>query len=105
MRAPPYIHACGSYFEGLSGSYQTIPYTSLLYSSTNTERGGLDIDTGVFTAPTGGSYTVTWTTVSGFDHGQYVYMYLQKNGENIQESASYSDYGGPSGYMAEQGIG
>ena len=37
LRNPPYIHACGSHCDGLSGSYMTIPYTSLLYSSTNTE--------------------------------------------------------------------
>merc|ERR1712013_357292 len=33
------------------------PYIPLLYSSTNTEGGGLDISAGVFTAPHGGSYT------------------------------------------------
>merc|ERR1712013_4564 len=62
VRAPPYIHSCGSHDDVLSGSTGTIPYTSLLYSSTNTEGGGLDISTGVFTAPHGGSYTVYWDT-------------------------------------------
>ena len=42
LKAPPYVHACGSHYDGLYGSYMTIPYTSLLYSSTNTEGGGLD---------------------------------------------------------------
>merc|ERR1711862_519410 len=41
--APPYIHSCGSHYDLLSASSGTIPYTSLLYSSTNTEGGGLDI--------------------------------------------------------------
>merc|ERR1712013_326460 len=51
LKAPPYIHSCG-YNYYLSGtSTGTIPYTSLLYSSTNTEGGGLDISAGVFTAP------------------------------------------------------
>ena len=103
LRSSPFLHTCGSHYDYLVTSHQTIPYTSLLYSSTNTEGGGLDITTGVFTAPTGGSYSVSWDLVAGLDHGQYVYMYLQKNGENILESASYSDNGGPSGYMAEQG--
>merc|ERR1719206_1594492 len=48
LKAPPYIHSCGSHSGRLSGSSGTIPYTSLLYSSTNTEVGGLDISTGVF---------------------------------------------------------
>ena len=42
-RAPPYIHSCGSHYDYLSGDSGTIPYTSLLYSSSNTEGGGLDI--------------------------------------------------------------
>ena len=40
LKAPPYIHACGSHYEGLSAIDVTIPYTSLLYSSINTEGGG-----------------------------------------------------------------
>merc|ERR1719430_1527610 len=54
LKAPPFIHACGSRNDSLSGYSQPIPYTSLLYASTNTEGGGLDITTGVFTAPWGG---------------------------------------------------
>jgi len=103
LRAPPYIHSCGSHFGVLSGSYMTIPYTSLLYSSTNTEGGGLDISTGVFTAPHGGSYTVYWDTSAVLHHGEYVRIYLQKNGENIKESRHYSYYGGPSGVVRDQG--
>merc|ERR1711992_247067 len=90
LKASPYIHACGSHFEYLSASSGTIPYTSLLYSSTNQEDGGLDIATGVFTAPHGGSYTVSWDTSASLYHGESVSIYLQKNGENIQESQHYS---------------
>merc|ERR1719513_227702 len=68
LRAPPYIHSCGSYYYELSGHYMTIPYTSLLYSSSNTEGGGLDISTGIFTAPHGGSYTVYWDTSAVLHH-------------------------------------
>merc|ERR1711942_547031 len=81
----------------------TIPYTFLLYSSTNTEGGGLDISTGVFTAPHGGSYTVYWDTSAGLDHGEDVRIYLQKNGENIKESKHLSYYSGPSGRVGDQG--
>merc|ERR1719317_1251340 len=97
VRAPPYIHSCGSHYDVLSASSGTIPYTSLLYSATNTEGGGLDISTGIFTAPHGGSYTVYWDTSAGLDHGRSVRIYLQKNGENIEESYHRSDYYGPSG--------
>merc|ERR1712241_987579 len=72
LKAPPYIHACGSN-GGLPASTGTIPYTSLLYSSTNQEDGGLDITTGVFTAPLGGSYTVSWDTTAYMYHEEAVY--------------------------------
>merc|ERR1711892_1547572 len=58
IRNPPFIHSCG-YKSSTTITSQTIPYSILLYSSTNTEGGGLDIATGVFTSPWPGSYTVT----------------------------------------------
>merc|ERR1719250_55380 len=103
LEAPPYINSCGSHYDRLSASSGTIPFTSLLYSSTNTEGGGLDISTGVFTAPHGGSYTVYWDTSAHLDHGRSVQIYLQKNGVSIQESYHISQYTGPSGNVEEQG--
>ena len=103
LRAPPFIHSCGSHDDYLSGSTGTIPYTSLLYSSTNTEGGGLDITTGIFTAPHGGSYTVYWDTSAYMVCKKWVSIYLQKNGESIQESQHVSDYNGPSGAVHDQG--
>ena len=90
-------------YGGLNGGSGTIPYTSLLYSSTNTEGGGLDISTGVFTAPHGGSYTVYWDTSAGMNSGEYMYIYLQKNGVDILESEHHSSYHGPGGYVYAQG--
>merc|ERR1719308_540547 len=103
LRYPPYIHSCGSHYGGLSGSSMAIPYTSLLYSSTNTEGGGLDITTGLFTAPHGGSYTVSWDTSSYLQHEKKEGIFLHKNGERIGESQLFSAYFGPSGYVHDQG--
>merc|ERR1712055_722439 len=94
LKAPPYSHACGSHYNGLSDRSGTIPYTSLLYSSTNTEGGGLDITTGVFTAPWGGSYTVSWDTTVYLESVEYAFIFLQKNGNIIDESEHYSRYFG-----------
>merc|ERR1719347_2499504 len=105
LRAPPFIHACGSNTNLLSFQGQIIPYTSLLYSSTNTEGGGLDITTGVFTAPWGGSYTVYWDTSASLkyqDSGVYVDIYVQKNGVNIEESYNLSYYTGLNGFAFDQ---
>merc|ERR1712083_995761 len=78
LRDSPFLHMCGSHYDLLSGS-KTIPYSKLFYSSTNTEGGGLDITSGVFTSPWGGSYTVTWSTSSWTLSGSGNDIYLYKN--------------------------
>merc|ERR1719489_99026 len=72
LRALPFLHVCGTNGAYLYGNSGTVQYSSLLYSSTNTEGGGLDIITGVFTAPTGGSYTVSWDTQADLGHVENV---------------------------------
>ena len=104
LKAPPFLHVCGSN-SGITTSGKTVPYTSLLYSSTNTEGGGLDMESGVFTAPLGGTYSVSWDLVSWLDHDDTVLLFLQKNGETINDSWHYSCYEGPSGRAFDQGKG
>merc|ERR1712058_221594 len=95
MRNPPYMHACGYiYYTDIKSA--TIPYSRLLYSSTNTEGGGLDIASGVFTSSYPGSYTVTWSLMADdYSDGMLVDVYLQHNGQNIDESRHWSYYSGP----------
>merc|ERR1711892_1068489 len=103
IRNPPFIHSCGSK-ESTTVTSQIIPYTRLLYSSTNTEGGGLDIATGVFTSPWPGSYTVTWSLLAYDVAGRNnVVIFLRQNGQNIEESEHYSHYTGPSGAVDDQG--
>ena len=104
MRNPPYMHACG--YQGYTYiKSATIPYSTLLYSSTNTEGGGLDIASGVFTSSWPGSYTITWSLQANNNPADnYVYIYLQHNGHNIQESEHFSFYSGVSGTVQDQGI-
>ena len=45
---------------------------------------------------------MSWDTNAELDHGEYVRIYLQKNGENIEESRHHSSYGGDN-YVYEQG--
>merc|ERR1719481_1030561 len=104
MRNPPYMHACGAHYYYLDIKSATIPYTTLLYSSTNKPGGGLDIASGVFTSSHPGSYTVTWALQAIVDAvDDAVYIYLQHNGQNIGESRHLSYYSGPSGQVEEQG--
>jgi septal ring factor EnvC (AmiA/AmiB activator) len=96
LKEPPFFHACG-YQDGASTNRNTIPYSSLLYSSTNTEGGGLDVSTGIFSSPYPGSWTVTWSLRANDDAGDsHVEIYLRKNAENIDESRHYSWYSGSS---------
>merc|ERR1719500_190521 len=102
-KEPPFIHACGYQSDTIVSG--TISYSSLLYSSTNMPGvGGLDTETGVFTAPHPGSYTATWSTLARNNAGDHdVDIYLYKNGQRIEESYHVSDYTGPSGRVADQG--
>ena len=75
LKNPPFIHFCG-YQRSTSVTVQTITYSTLLYSSTNTEGGGLDIETGIFTSPHPGNYTVTWALFSNSGHGDHDHVYL-----------------------------
>jgi len=104
LREPPFIHACGSHYDTLHISSKAIPYESLLYSSTNTEGGGLDISTGIFSSPWPGSYTVTWGLIAYGGAGEhFVDIYLRKNGKKVQESHHTSHYDGPSGSARDIG--
>ena len=42
LKNPPFFHACGAHWSSLYITNQIIPYSTLLYSSTNTEGGDLD---------------------------------------------------------------
>merc|ERR1719347_622850 len=93
MKNTPYMHACGAHIDKLNMKSAIIPYSTLLYSSTNTEGGGLDIASGVFTSSWSGSYTVSLGLIAQDDAGEHtVDIYLQHNGENIDESRHYSYY-------------
>eukprot|EP00091_Calanus_sinicus_P024185 TRINITY_DN8534_c0_g2_i2.p1 TRINITY_DN8534_c0_g2~~TRINITY_DN8534_c0_g2_i2.p1 ORF type:complete len:253 (-),score=70.90 TRINITY_DN8534_c0_g2_i2:120-878(-) len=103
LKEPPFFHACGYQYSAESTG-QTIPYSHLLYSSTNTEEGGLDTHTGIFTSPFPGSYTITWSLIAS-DHAgdNEVWVYLRKNGQEIEESRLASYYGGSSGWVHNLG--
>merc|ERR1719312_2180585 len=101
IRTPPHMHACG-YMDSYNYVSGTITYSSLLYSSTNTEGGGLDISTGIFTSPYPGSYTVTWGLKAGVKYTQEVSIDLKHNGNSIEESRHDSYYTG-SDQLYEQG--
>ena len=105
LKEPPFFHACGYQGVVIRITKQTVPYKSLIYSSTNTESGGLDIDTGILTAPQSGSYTVTWSLSAEDNAGDTAaQILLRKNGQNIVESEHVSYYSGSTGVAWDQGM-
>jgi len=101
---PPHTFTCSSHYTTLTISSQRIPYTSLLYSSTNVDGAYMDTGAGVFTAGLGGTYTATWSLAAWDNAGDTsVDVYLRRNEEIIVESHHGSYYTGPSGGVDNQG--
>ena len=102
LKDPPYLSTCGARYPAFGNDTSTVTYWNLLSSSTNTKGGGLDIETGIFTSPHPGIYTVTWSLYADDNSGEdTVSIYLHKNGEMIKESRHDSFNAG--GYQGDQG--
>ena len=70
-------------FDAAKSGYQYGDF----YHSTNTEGGGLDHGSGVFTAPHPGTYTVWWSLSAENDSNENeVGVVLRKNGADIAET-------------------
>ena len=104
-RDPPYVFFCGSQMDWISTHSEVISYNSLLYSSTNVEGTGLDIESGQFTVAQPGTYLVTWSMETQNIAGKYpIYISLRKNGATVSGSRTAAYYSGGSGdTMYEQG--
>ena len=101
---PPLVSVCG-YKNNFHSNSATVIYDSLLHSSTNIAGGpALNTETGVFTAPLAGVYSVTWALNSYNGAGDhYIDIYLRHNGINIVETRHISQYTGSSGHVWDQG--
>merc|ERR1711970_1236788 len=89
LRDPPVAFACGWKDKFQHVSSMTVTYDSLYYERTNqwTEEGGLDITTGIYTAPYPGTYTVTYSL----------------RVHTTDESEHYSYASGATGHHSDQG--
>ena len=98
LKNVPFYHLCGAHFDSILIAAQTITYTSLLYSSTNTVSGGLDIATGKLSCPHPGTYSVAWSLqAANSPDTPSVEIYLRRNGVLIAESHHVSYFRGHSG--------
>jgi len=104
LREPPESFACG-YQNQWFATHATVTYDSIFYERSNQPTGGLDIGSGVFTAPYPGTYTVTWTLWASNENGDFVFLYLFRNGDIIDEPlhrTSLESISQP-GYRMDQG--
>merc|ERR1711970_512280 len=87
-RDPPIFFSC-SHKDFTSAQESSVTFDREYYSRRNvwTQEGGMDIPSGVFTAPYPGTYTFTYSVEASNDYDDaYVQIYLRKNKENIPES-------------------
>merc|ERR1711935_885582 len=103
-RDPPSIFYCG-YKYVTSATRSVITFERLSYSRSNQPTGGLDPETGIFTSPYPGTYSISWSLYASDTAGDHtVRIHLHKNGASVgDESLHYSDYTGASGYVGDQG--
>ena len=104
LRDPPFTFGCGSQTDWISTHSEVITYNNLMYYSSNVEGASLDIKSGIFTAGHPGTYMVSWSMETQNTAGNTgIYIFLRKNGAEVNGSrtASYNIIG--SGTMYEQG--
>ena len=92
VRNPPFGYFC-SYQEAFAESHSVITYDRMLYSSQFGLQGdspGIDISTGKFVSGFSGTWRVDFSLYTDPDPGEYVEIFLYKNGEQIPETRFYS---------------
>ena len=83
-----------------------ITYEQMLYSNRGdsaVEGAGLDINTGVFTAPFDGVFTINYSTTSVQYSGDIIQAHLRLNGQTIEASQYWASYLESTGRMASLG--
>ena len=90
LRDAPYLHQCGYSLDAGQGSKFTITFDNLFYSSTNTEGGGLDLETGVFTAPYPGTYTITYSLSAQNNNNDPYMMIVPLHGDHEMSGQMHS---------------
>merc|ERR1711872_666510 len=99
----PAAYHCG-YRELTSTASNPIYFDSMFYSRTNQPSGGLEISSGLYTAPFPGTYKATYSLYANEGTGQKsLHLHLRKNGEKIEESQHLSLYAGTAGEIDDQG--
>ena len=80
-----YFYECG-WREEWSVDNENVTYEKLLYSSNSGVDGGLNITTGVFTAGTSGTWTISYSATSVQYSGDIIQAFLYLNGQQVVES-------------------
>ena len=92
LRNPPFGYFC-SYKEEWTEADSVITYDKLLYSSQFGLQGdspGIDINTGKFVSGFSGTWRVDFSLVTYPHFGEYIHIFIYKNGVEIPESHFYS---------------
>merc|ERR1719347_957205 len=106
LRDPPIFFQC-AYNQVTEPLESTVTFESMLYSKTNqwTEGSGFDLESGVFTTPYPGTYSIHWTLLAADNAGvNRVGIKLHKNGAEVPGSYHESNFESDSGgFSRDQG--
>ena len=92
LRNPPFGYFC-SFQQEWTEADSVITYDKLLYSSQFGLQGdspGIDINTGKFVTGFSGTWRVDFSLVTYPHYGEYIHIFLYKNGVQIPETHFYS---------------
>merc|ERR1712130_223934 len=109
LRDLPYLMVC-AFQNDLRSPNSVVPYDRITteYNNANQPGGGdgsMDIKTGVFTVLTSGYYTITFSASVRVRAGESAEMYINRNGELIEESRwlTMMASDGTASYIDDQG--
>lgn len=76
LKDPPVAFSC-SYRSETRATSSPVTYDSLYYSRTNalTEEGGMDLNSGLYTSPYPGTYTITYSMWVSDTYSKYTHQY------------------------------
>ena len=88
----PFVYQCGYRSKMKNTGFAVITYDRLTINSLSEDSGGLDIDSGIFTAGHTGVYSVSYSMESKSDNGKPNMVSLFLNDKKLKESEHMSYY-------------
>ena len=93
----------GFYLDNSNITYERMLYSNTYMDGSSIEGAGLNIDSGVFTVPFDGVWTINYSATSVQYSGDIIQAHLRLNGQTIEASQYWASYLESTGRMASLG--